>query len=47
MEMSAELHSPAALSPGEELPVPILQELGGSQSRFGLRGEDKNLLEWT
>jgi hypothetical protein len=29
MEVSAELHAPAALSPGKETPVPISKRMGG------------------
>jgi hypothetical protein len=42
MEVSGQLHSTAALFPGKEPMVPIGWGLGGSQSRSGRRGEEKN-----
>jgi hypothetical protein len=39
MEVSGQVHSPAALTPGKEPPIPI-GWLGGPQSRSG--GEEKN-----
>jgi hypothetical protein len=41
MEVSGQLHAPAALSPGKESLVPIGQEAGGPQSRSGQGGEEK------
>jgi hypothetical protein len=42
MEVSGQLHDPAALHPGKESPVPIVQKAGWPQNRFGRRGEEKN-----
>jgi len=43
MEMSGELHDPAALSPRKEPPwCPFYRRLGGLQSRSGRCGEGKN-----
>jgi hypothetical protein len=42
MEVSSQLHAPAALPPGKEPLVPFGQRLGGPQSRFGCGGEEKN-----
>jgi hypothetical protein len=39
MEVSGQLHAPPAVHP-----VPIVQELGGSQSRSGQSGVEKTLL---
>jgi hypothetical protein len=39
MEMSGQLHAPAALAPGKE---PLDRSLGGLQSRTGRYGEEKN-----
>jgi hypothetical protein len=33
MEVSGQLHAPAALAPGKETLIPIRQEKGGPQSR--------------
>jgi hypothetical protein len=41
MEVSGQLHAPAALLPGNK-PVTDLMRLGGPQSRFGRFGEEKN-----
>jgi hypothetical protein len=38
MEVSDQLHVPAALSPGKE---PLDRRLGGAQSRSGHNGEEK------
>jgi hypothetical protein len=38
MEMSDQLHAPAALPPGKE---PLDRRLGGPQSRSGRGGEEK------
>jgi hypothetical protein len=40
MEVSGQLHAPAALPPGEEPLIP--RRLGGPQSRSGRCGEEKN-----
>jgi hypothetical protein len=40
MEMSGQLHSPAALPPRKEPLVP--RRLGGPQNRSGRGGEEKN-----
>jgi hypothetical protein len=42
MEVSGQLHAPAALPPGNEPPVPIYRKLSGPQSRSGRGGEEKN-----
>jgi hypothetical protein len=42
MEMSGQLHAPAALLPGKEPLVPLDRRLGGSQGRYGHSGEEKN-----
>jgi hypothetical protein len=42
MEVSGQLHYPAALPPGKDPPVPIGYEMGGPQSRSGCGGEEKN-----
>jgi hypothetical protein len=42
MEVSGQLHVPAALPPGKEPPVPIGYEGGWPQSRSGRGGEEKN-----
>jgi hypothetical protein len=42
MEVSGQLHAPAALPPGEEPPVPIGQEAGWAQRRSGRGGEEIN-----
>jgi hypothetical protein len=42
MEVSGQLHTPAALPPGKEPLVPIVQEVGGPQSRSGRGGKEKN-----
>jgi hypothetical protein len=42
MEVSGQLHAPAALPPGERAPGTVLDRgLGGPQSRSGRRGEEK------
>jgi hypothetical protein len=42
MEVSGQLHTPAALPPGKEPLVPLDRRLGGPQSRSGLCGLEKN-----
>jgi hypothetical protein len=42
MEVSGQLHPPAALAPGKEPLVPIGQEAGWATSRSGRGGEEKN-----
>jgi len=41
MEVSGQLHAPAALPPGTE-PYPLDRRLGGPQSHSGRGGEEKN-----
>jgi hypothetical protein len=43
LEVSDQLHAPAALPPGKEPPVPLDRRLGGPQSRSGRHGEEKIL----
>jgi hypothetical protein len=46
MEVSGQLHAPAALPAGKEPPVPMDRRLGAPQSRSGRRGEEySNLYE--
>jgi hypothetical protein len=42
MEVSDQLHAPAALPPGKEPLVSLDRKLGGPQSRSGRGGEEKN-----
>jgi hypothetical protein len=42
MEVSCQLHAPAALPPGKEPRYPLYGRLGGPQSRSGRSGEKKN-----
>jgi hypothetical protein len=42
MEVSGQLHAPAALPPGKEPWYPLDRRLGGPQSRSGRGGEEKN-----
>jgi hypothetical protein len=42
MEVSSQLHAPAALLPGKEPLYPLDARLGGPQSRSGHGGEEKN-----
>jgi hypothetical protein len=42
MEVSGQLHAPAALPPGKQTLVHIGRRLGGPQSRSGCGGEEKN-----
>jgi hypothetical protein len=42
MDVSGQLHAPAALPPGKEPWYPLDRRLGGSQSRSGRGGEEKN-----
>jgi hypothetical protein len=42
MEVSGQLHAPAALPQGESPRYPLNRRLGGPQSRFGRGGEEKN-----
>jgi hypothetical protein len=42
MEVSGQLHAPAALPPGKEPLVPTDRRLGGPQSRYGRGDEQKN-----
>jgi hypothetical protein len=41
MEMSAQLHAPAALSWGKVTPYPLDMSLSGLQSQPGRRGDQK------
>jgi hypothetical protein len=43
MEVSGQLHVPAALLPGKHAPVPSDRKIGGPQSRSGCRGVEKNI----
>jgi hypothetical protein len=42
MEVSGQLHDPAALPPGKEIRYPLDRRLGRPQSRSGSGGEEKN-----
>jgi hypothetical protein len=42
MEVSGQLHAPAASTPGKSLWYPLERRLGGPQSRSGRGGEEKN-----
>jgi hypothetical protein len=42
MEVSGQLHDPAALPPGKKPLYPLDKRLGGPQSRSGRGGEKKN-----
>jgi hypothetical protein len=42
MELSGELHTPAALPPGKSPWYPLERRLGGLQSQSGRGGEEKN-----
>jgi hypothetical protein len=42
MEVSGQLHAPAALPPGKGLLVPLDRRLGEPQSRSEHSGEEKN-----
>jgi hypothetical protein len=42
MEMSVQLHAPAAYFQGRSLWYPLDRRLGGPQSRSGRGGEEKN-----
>jgi hypothetical protein len=42
MEVSCQLHAPAALSPGKSPWYPLDRRLGGHQNRSGRGGEEKN-----
>jgi hypothetical protein len=42
MEVSGQLHDPAALPPGKRPWCPLDRRLGGPQSRSGRDGEKKN-----
>jgi hypothetical protein len=42
MEVSGQLHAPATLLPGKKPRHPLDRRLGGSQSRSGRGGEEKN-----
>jgi hypothetical protein len=42
MEVSGQLHAPAALPPAKEPLVPLDMRLGGPQSRSGRGDEEKN-----
>jgi hypothetical protein len=42
MEVSGQLHGPAALPPGKSSQYPLDRRLGEPQNRPGRRGEDKN-----
>jgi hypothetical protein len=41
LEVSGQLHAPAALPPGKSPRYPFYRRLGGPQSRFELYGEVK------
>jgi hypothetical protein len=41
LEVSGQLHAPAALPPGKSPRYPFYRRLGGPQSRSGLYGEAK------
>jgi hypothetical protein len=43
MEVSGQLHAPAALTPGKSPWHPLDKRLGGPQSQSGRGGEEKNL----
>jgi hypothetical protein len=43
MEVSGQLHTPAALPPGIQPPYSLDMRLGGPQIRSGLDEEEKNL----
>jgi hypothetical protein len=42
MEVSGQLHAPAALPPGKDPWYPLGRRLGGTQSRSGRGDEEKN-----
>jgi hypothetical protein len=42
MEVSGQLHAPAALPQGKSPWYPLDRRLGGPQNRFGRGGEEKN-----
>jgi hypothetical protein len=42
MDVSGQLHAPAALAQGKIPWYPLVRRLGGPQSRSGCRGEEKN-----
>jgi len=42
MEVSGQLHTPAALPPVKDPSYPLDRSLGGPQSRSGRGGEEKN-----
>jgi hypothetical protein len=42
MEVSGQLHAPAALPPGKDPQYALDRRLGGPQSRSGRGGEEKN-----
>jgi hypothetical protein len=42
MEVSGQLHAPAALSPGKEPCYSLDRRVGGLQSRSGRGGDEKN-----
>jgi hypothetical protein len=44
MEVSGQIHAPAALPPGKQLRYPLDRRLGGPQSQSGPYGEEKNRL---
>jgi hypothetical protein len=44
MEVSGQLHTPAALPPGKETRYPLDRRLSGLQSRSGRGGEERDLL---
>jgi hypothetical protein len=41
MDMNGQLHAPAALPPGKSHRYQLDKRLGGPQSRYGRRGEEK------
>ena len=46
MEVSGQLHAPAALPPGKESRYPCNKSLDGSQGRSGRFGEDRSPLNY-
>jgi len=43
MEVSEQIHAPAALAPGKEPPVPLDRRLGGPQSQSGCGEEGREI----
>jgi hypothetical protein len=44
MEVSGQVHGPAALPPGSSTRYPLYKRLGEPQDLYGYYGEEKNLL---